>query len=407
MSIQTVLWTPWSPHGTLSPFYNGVIRGNALSVVLKRIRNAAKFKRLNLKRLRKLRSRQLLLRRRETDRHRKAAYAQLVAPRRYHPAFRKEVPTLVSPMKLNLSADIQETANFLARVRAASAHYGGRMYVDLRPLKEMTAAAALAMVAEFDRWRDRVTELRLEAVDVAEWDPIVKRRLDEMGFFEILGAKCDVTFEPDPTQDRYIKFLSGKKADGGAALSLRESIEALGPKLLESDALYDGLVEAMGNVREHAYKVDAPVKRWWLSASVNVDSTMLTVMFLDHGLGIPSTLPRSELWENIRGLLGKLDPTGALLKDDAKLIEAAFSVQRSSTGEENRGRGLREDILGYIELYASEGRLRVLSNRGMYTYQKTRDGTSKSTRALPTRLPGTFVEWKIERYAGEPANDHH
>ncbi|MFR0656732.1 hypothetical protein SB719_19475, partial [Pantoea sp. SIMBA_079] len=94
---------------------------------------------------------------------------------------------------------------------------------------------------------------------------------------------------------------------------LRAKIDDLGPKIADHHLLYDGLVEAMTNTHQHAYrqknkrrqKKHSTLQRWWISASVNTSSNQMTVMALDHGHGIARTLPRNQHWWHYQTLLGR------------------------------------------------------------------------------------------------------
>lgn len=326
--------------------------------------------------------------------------ASSLAPFEYQPALNRTVRVIKCPPTLNLSADYEATIEFLRSVRLLASELHSKFMVDFTSLKEITPAAALLVVAEFDRWRGRSKAKRLKPIDLERWAPSVRRRLNEMGFFAVLGATCDIKDEAQSNEDRYLQFLSGTGSDGASARSLRQRIEDLGAQIADRGSLYDGLVEAMTNVQQHAYQGRGEVRRWWMSASVNVDASRLTVMIVDHGRGIPATLPRSNLWERIRGYL-KTHKIAASY-DDASLLEAAFSVaqNRSQTGEENRGKGLKEDIQGYVQSHNSRGRLRVLSKRGKYQYERhAANGEQTSSERLPVEFGGTFIEWTIEDYA--------
>ena len=355
------------------------------------------------KTLKRRRSRQYRL----SCRHKRHVVALDLAPVGFNKSLNRYVRNIECPATLNLSADYQETMDFLRAVRLLARELQSNFMVDFTSLKEITPAAALLLVAEFDRWRGRSKAGRLRPIDLENWTPSVRRRLKEMGFFDVLGAKCDIVDEPQAGEDRYLRFLSGIGTGGASAKSLRESIEELGPRIADRDSLYGGLTEAMTNVQQHAYGSRGEVRRWWISASVNVDASSLTVMVVDHGVGIPATLPRSGLWEEVRGYA---KAQGAdFFADDAKLLEAAFSVEgnRSQTKEEHRGRGLKEDIKGYVQAHDSRGRLRVISKRGKYVYERhTTDGERTNTERLPAEFGGTYIEWTIEDYAcGIPSNN--
>jgi hypothetical protein len=311
-----------------------------------------------------------------------------------------------APQHLNLRENFEETIKFLETVRACAGSMIGKFYVDFRTIRSLTPAAALLVVAEFDRWRELLPSQRLGPIDLEQWDPSVRNRLLEMGFFGLLRTSKAVQ-RADGGQlgdgERYLPFSSGHRSEGQKAKNLRLAIEDLGSRLRSPELLYQGLTEAMTNVQHHAYRPGEQIRRWWMSASVNATGKRLRVMFVDHGRSIPRTLTPEKL-ERIRSMMGALPPVADLLKNDAKLIEAAVAVNRSSTGEEHRGFGLNRDIRGYIENLDVQGKLRIVSGRGRYLYTKTpgEQGVVR-TSALPVRFKGTFIEWIIEDYV---ASDH-
>jgi anti-sigma regulatory factor (Ser/Thr protein kinase) len=308
---------------------------------------------------------------------------------------RRQVRVFACPEHINLSTNLVETLQFFHDFRRATKAFRKKLTVDLKPIQSISPAGALVLAAEFDAWKTRNGYKKLNAIDADEWDPLVRARLREMGFFELVKAKCHVT-DPPVTGDRFLPFLSGEGSKGQAAKELRSSIESLGLKLVDREALYDGLVEAMTNVQHHAYEPGDSVRSWWMSASVDTTSSKLTVLFLDHGVGIPRTLPKSQKWEKIRGFLAD---RGLDARNDAKLIEAAVSVERSRLNEDHRGNGLKNDIQGYIETHHARGKLRIMSSRGQYVYEKDADGTEiVTTKKLPTPIRGTFIEWVIDDY---------
>lgn len=365
-----------------------------------RARKADYWKQLTLsKRRSKKRLRRLLIKAQEKKARAKyLQQAHLLAPKQYVKDLGRSVSVLKCPKRINLSDGYEETIAFLDKVRMVAKRLNGRLHVDFTVAEEISPAGALLLVAEFDKWRRMLPDRRLKPVSLNQWSPNVRRKLKEMGFFEMLGTKCDLVDDVPADADQYVPFLVGDASEGAQAKNLRQSIEAMGPKLADRGALYDGLVEAMTNVKQHAYQQEDRIKLWWTSASVNVRRNKLTVMFLDHGAGIPATLPRSEIWELVRGFMKKLnaDP----FKDDAKLIQAALAVEKSRTGLEHRGNGLRQDIKGYIDSHAARGTLRIFSRRGKLVYTKEMDGTEKTeVHSLPTPMLGTFLEWTVEEYA--------
>jgi anti-anti-sigma regulatory factor len=371
-------------------------------MVSEHVRSLRRRERRALKRAHKLARRRRLRLQRE-----QAAYGQ--APYRLMPDSAGGAARCITPPKhLNLRANYDDTIGFLEHTRKMAGLTQGRFWVDFTQIESITAAGALLLVAEFDRWSEKTAQGRLRALDLQAWQPAVRRRLKEMGFFTVLNTPYDEIDPDDPEGERFLAFISGHRTEGAKAKDLRQAIEGLGAKLRDAKALYDGLVEAMTNAQQHAYEehAAAETKRWWMSASVNAASNKLTVMFVDHGLTIPRTLPKSDLWEIIRGGLSGMDVLRAFLKDHAKMIEAAISVDRSRMKQSHRGNGLKRDIQGYIEQHDAKGSLRIISGTGLYVYKKEPGTKSKvELSKLSSPFRGTFIEWVVENYAESDGND--
>lgn len=318
----------------------------------------------------------------------------------HHGRRRRFARTLPCPQVMNLSSHYEETMELILSVREmARAGLRIPMMIDFKPIRTITPAAALLLAAELDRWNQSNKLRKLKAVDVHLWNPGVRRLLKQMGFFNLLGVneaslKCEIP-DAEPDEVRFLPFYAGEGAGGAAAEQLRGLIEQLAGTLNSRYALYDGLVEGMTNVQHHAYPGEQGVKRWWISASIDPGSGKLTVLCLDHGVGIPKTLPR----KNGEALRNYVAAVGDILKDDAKMIQAAVELRRTSTRKRHRGHGLTRDIRRVVASHRFGGRLRIFSNKGMYSYQKTADGREVvSLGGLPHSLGGTFIEWVIEDY---------
>ncbi len=333
-----------------------------------------------------------------------------IAPRMPNPARPgKTARTLLPPVRINLRDDYAETVTFLKQVRHLAETISGKFLVDFTGIQEITAAGALLMVAEFDRWRELVPYQWLNPVQLDKWNPSVRKRLTDMGFFDVMRSR-NRFMPPAEDQDgsdggeKYLKFSSGHKSEGEKAKALREAIEELGPILADRSLLFEGLTEAMTNVDHHAYRPDWKVKRWWMSASVDATGRRLRVMFVDHGVGIPRTLPK-EFVEEVRSAAAQ-GPLNKILMPDARLIKAAVSDRRTKTMAENRGWGLKQNIRGYIDQHEGQGSLRIISGHGQYVYTKETGKKGKiSLRALPVPFEGTFIEWIVEEYAARSSDE--
>lgn len=331
-------------------------------------------------------------------RHRKWQLAHRYQPRRVFHDGSRNVAHFPSPPQIDLSDNYDEAVQFLMQFRnwSESCRRRQRFYVDLRPLRTITPAGALMLAAELDRW-GRIHGRKARAYDAEAWDPSVRATLWHMGFFGLFESKSkEANFGADESDLKmiFLPLYGGEDTNGRPFLNLRDMIERHTGKLRNRLSIYQGVSEAITNVRQHAYRERSGLKRWWMSASFDKERSALTIMVLDHGRGIPSTLGRRGAKESIRQYLKSLGP---IINDDGKMIEAAMQLGRSSVEEDYRGHGLSRDIRQIVNTFSGRARLRIFSNKGQYVF--TRDGSGRTSVQTTTKkysLQGTFVEWRFE-----------
>jgi len=252
----------------------------------------------------------------------------------------------------------------------------------------------LVLAAEVDRWR-LATGRQPRSFDL-EWHPSVKQFFSQAGLFDLLGLTEACPPEPSvETPLETLRFVGGRSVHGEAGSKLRDGLEALcGKTIGPRKKVYDAIAEAIANTR-HAYPSGMslwPSKlsgRWWASGSWNRATNVVSIQLYDQGVGIPATLPRSEHWSQIMGLLGLPKLLHPERRDD-KLLLAALDVGRTSTGQSGRGNGLAE-MAAWID-ETETGFLRITSGGGTMTY---RQGGKTTSALTPVKFPGTLVEWEI------------
>ena len=305
---------------------------------------------------------------------------------------KKEKRVLTAPSIMDLKGHYDETVTFFNELRALCPNQVAPFKIDFTNIKTISPAAALIFTAEIDRliktrlWKKR----SLSVKDFKKWDISVRLQLRDMGMFELLKTqKIPIKFwkKENHTDEIFLKFQSGNMALGGDVRLLKQLISKL-TVLPKDKQLQAGLTEAMTNSIHHAYPEDYLMgnlikdKLWWMSASVNLKSRFLTVMFYDEGVGIPKTLPKTfpEAIKSITGII-----------KDGDIIKAATAVKRTSTKQPNRGRGLKE-IKNYIDSLEKErASLEIYSLKGYYKYQNKNEYILNNER----KIEGTFIQWRI------------
>lgn len=296
---------------------------------------------------------------------------------------------IVCPEDMSLRSNFTGVVKLLQDMRKFSARQRNeRVFLDFKPIRRVDLSGALVVAAELDRW-NRLKHGKLHSVDVNKRDPGIRRLLREIGFFDLLDVSSGATEKPAPSDERYVKFMSGTEVDGKGFSLLQEA--KLDPFIgvPNSKQLFAAVTEAMTNVSHHAYDLKErrlTLKRWWLSASFNVATREIVILIYDQGRGIPKTVRR--YW---RDYLRKIAPGS--MSDDAKLIREAHGLRRSASRQEHRGLGLERDVRKYIEELNCRGIYCINSLKGQYTVE-TGAGRDKTVN-FERSLNGTLIEWRV------------
>jgi len=290
---------------------------------------------------------------------------------------------------MDFEENYESTCSHLRLLRSAVAKRVRIRSLDFSGLKRISTSAALALASEVDQWNQRCTRKLRAAVHT--WHPEVRKLLQEMGYFELLGLKKPDGAEPD-IDTIFLRFRRGETRpdlDGGTiAVELRTDIENAAGTTIKKMQLFGGLSEAITNVGHHAYETnDKDIrKQWWVSASYKRTSRELKVTFYDHGRGIPVTLPSWEHFNLIKEFFWKMT--------HSQKIASAVKLGRSSTGSKERGQGL-QNLLEFSRAYEN-GKLTVYSLKGKY--QSTHSSGQDIEGEVDDRqnsIGGTLIEWSV------------
>lgn len=311
------------------------------------------------------------------------------------PSIHSDAITINAPEELSFSQNFSEVTRFLEILRAeSSANSRKKLHIELKNVKFLAPAAALALVAELDRWQ-RLKRIVLRPTSVGQWNPVVRSHLASMGFFNLLGTpgfrKKNTEFSNK--MEYWFPFLSSFIIDGAMAKRFRGKLEK---KIGVFDekiraALYRPIIEAMKNAIEHAYPtefddenmVSRIGRRWWLFGTTDKDNELIKIIFLDQGITIPRSLPNSWMWTNIFQSLKTTD-------DSERIVAAAEYGKSRHAGQSHRGKGLHN----IVELASANtgSSLRIISRHG---YCSIRAGENFQSKNYAEKLNGTLIEWKL------------
>ncbi|CAI1056956.1 Uncharacterised protein [Serratia quinivorans] len=308
--------------------------------------------------------------------------------------------SLKLPVKMNFSSEYDATMRCMTAIRIMSfkkgypSHAYRLGFVDFSGLKEISTSAALALTAELSKWDDIIRQRLRPKVET--WNKKILTQFSDIGFFDLFKNKASFEIEKrqEQTSLRFVKYIKGQSDDADKTQELKEEINRLiGEDINKWTFLYSGLSEAITNVCHHAYpqEYDFPEvdKNWYMTGSYDSLSKVLKVAFYDQGIGIPESLPSSILYEKVLDYLKKAPIIKGMR--DATFLKAAVEIERTRTGDDDRGKGL-QDLLEFNN-QRGEGYLSILSGRGLYKYTVSSGRDTVKSERLPYPVLGTLIIW--------------
>jgi hypothetical protein len=305
---------------------------------------------------------------------------------------------IVLPNTFSLRTNRKDTLSVIEQIRTAVFTSGYQAYLYFDNVEEIEVGATMLLAAEVFRCNSL---RRRGAVDpvIGNYPTSIKvfAQLKEMGFFRLLKVAEPIKV-PENTLDSnrpiFLQFNMSARVESEFAANfvdvVTKDIFAMEPR--SKGQMVAALKEAMSNSNEHAYaeetEIPALKKRWWMAGHLDFDNHEMMVMLLDLGIGIPNSL-KPDLFEVLCAIFWDR----RWVPRDSDMIAAATEVYRTSTGRGGRGRGFR-DMKRFVDS-CDDGELRVLSNRGSYTYAKGMELTAEHDDSIG----GTLIEWRVKHGA--------
>jgi len=306
---------------------------------------------------------------------------------------------LFLPRNLNFREHYEQTALHLIVIRklANNSKLSNKAYklksVNFDQLQSASTSASIVLTAEISKWED-VLDRNL-VPNIENWHPKIVQQFLEVGFFELFKNQPDLSGISSTSQLSLVKYIKGQCGDAKKSRILRESLEkVISDNITKWSFLRGGLDEAITNVSHHAYPEDqfnASEKNWYLTGSFNKETNELKIVFYDQGLGIPKTLPTSKLYEQVLDVIKVLP--AAERKLDSVLIKAAVKVDRTSTAQTDRGKGL-QDMLEFIK-QRGQGYLSILSKKGLYKFSIKNGKSKEKSESFYQPILGTLLIWSV------------
>lgn len=312
--------------------------------------------------------------------------------------------TIYLPEKMNFHDDYEKTVLNFTAIRALSSQITDPLYkdyklrsVNLDNLREISSSAALVLTAELSKWDDAIRQkLRPKT---ARWDKSIFKKFKDLGFFDLFQKTAFDENIGDDADDgvSLVQYIKGRCGDNDKPRLLKDQIiGVVGDEVKKWMFLHGGLTEAITNVSHHAYPIDAGFnyndRNWYLTGSYNDETNELKIIFYDQGIGIPASLPASNIWESVLQYMSKhVDELDR--KKDEVLLKAAVEMGRTRTEQEDRGKGL-QDLLEFIR-QRQDGYLSIMSARGLYKMSVNNGTETLKTERFNNPIGGTLIIWCV------------
>lgn len=310
-------------------------------------------------------------------------------PRRKYSMFTPEEAILRAPKSITLldRPNHEALTKFLAELRLAFADEKRTVCIDFSQTKRLFPEGMLLLYAELNRLRSVFSDKDASCIPASNL--VVDGVLEHLGVY----AWFDHKSQAKPCGDNVVgwKVHHAELVDGSV---FGPPIENLGLKTEQARRLFEGVSEAVTNVRHHAYLqqredgLNLPIRqKWWMF--IHESEKRLYVAICDLGIGIPRSLPIQHGWEMVRHALRVI--SGRRRRTDGRMIEAALRLRRTRTDQEHRGLGFNDMIAVLNTLPGS--RMRIHSNHGVLSYNADCRPPSIQVAGFKGSILGTIIAW--------------
>lgn len=289
----------------------------------------------------------------------------------------------------------QATLAFCKRIRQSYLQEGRSVILDFSRARTIEASGMLVVVAEVDRSQRMGTASQRFTCklpdETCERTKIVRQVIDQIELLERTGHTSIHSDKSDfHSSVRDWRYATGTRVDEEPGDILEKHQGRIAPALMTKMQI--GLAEAITNSIHHAYKAHRSdgcnrykEHRWWMFT--HEADGMLQVLVCDLGIGISRSLPLK--WS--KDLLRKLGAIFERKPEDVASIRMALELGKTSTEEQNRGKGLPQI---WNALHDSNvGGVAILSGRGHVNYSA--DTGCEHDGAYNSLLLGTLISWKV------------
>ncbi|MBY0473114.1 hypothetical protein K2Q00_02395 [Patescibacteria group bacterium] len=221
-------------------------------------------------------------------------------------------------------------------------------------------------------------------------DAEARKLIAESGFFDYINdGKMKDDIEYIAGRKNQIFTHANKKVEPSLSQPIMEaaSITVWNEKRIDS-GLHSVMMELMQNTNNHA-STDVPgEKHWWLSVNHDLENKKVSFAFLDHGVGILTSLHRKPP-ESIWGDWVEKVKKGIGISTNDEFLKALLDgkIHQTVTGKTYRGKGL-PNIKRMLDF-------KRISNLHIITNNVAGNGVTGEYKLLDVNFQGTFFYWEL------------
>jgi anti-anti-sigma regulatory factor len=291
---------------------------------------------------------------------------------------------LKAPAHLSIQFNTEETLEFFQKLQSIL-HQTKNIFLDMSDINQMSEDAILYLLSRLEYFTTVYPQFIVTGS--VPKDKVCRDILIDSNFLKYV--KAEIKFHP---KENVFPIESGFESDGRIVAKLLNFISKIFPFVSDNkERIYDPIMESLTNTKNHAYKIGARHKRWWVTVFPDKnDPNRVHITTLDNGLGIPATIQKN--WrERVQAQSSKI---GLSDINDCALIESALlGGFRTRTEQIERGTGL-PTIFNATELDQVDN-LNIISNNA-YISIENKNIIKKTT--LKNKFHGTLLSWDIVRF---------
>lgn len=291
-----------------------------------------------------------------------------------------------APKNLSFLDNPQEVVTFIEKLEECLENKK-TVFVILKKVKSIDYGGVTVLLSVMIKFN----ESRIKFNGDFPEDLLIKNIIINSGFFDHFGKKSENRSRYTIGRSNQILTHAEKNVTASIGLPImEEASRTIWGEKKALKGLQRALLELMQNTNNHAVKSEKGEKHWWLSVNHDEKNKVVSFVFMDHGIGIFSSLydkPRESKWYKWEDKMGvgsaPKEKNNQLLKN---LLEG--TMHATVTGESFRGKGIPalKEVLNRGQISG----LHVITNNVFANVD------NDEYLLMSKSFNGTFYYWEID-----------